>query len=1297
MNQPAPKPPTDDDSIWLRALIEDRSQGVLLDSTEKRELDGSITARPGSFFRSPSGGLHRYYVDVGALCRDSRVFPRLVRFAGNVLNGLEKVGVQFDTLVAANPTASYLSQYLHPHLDRETEIELLMWDQVPALTRSQLDRKRILIVLDAFAYGRLTRDLIAELQAKRAVVIGLFAVVHASLQTDPPIPSPVFNGTPQETTLYSLASFPIEHRFDSDVDEDKIEDTNACNIVRRIILDRRNGMLLDARNFTRPEESKSIPAFELYSGRFQQYFVTIWGIFDKPWYFAECVRQMSALGNDIRQNPDSWFNAIVTCTATAKHLVAHLQRHLESHGETIDVFHLGPYPFHTVRRQGLLSLRGQSVLIVTDVVASTKMVRNIASAVERLGGTVKAILAVAQLFERELETRTAIELQPGGRAVPIRSLTDLALPALSGLDNVAAVPVDPTTVLPIEPVRDGRFSPCFNQKETIEHLTSVHALRCGLYESDGRLFSAAVRVGRLLREKGEVIWKRLRAKLEFSGSSQPSLGDPEQTVLVTTYGREDMHLQAFFQRWAALDGVHFDRIFIPRSDSIDSDFPFFLARDVRDRLEGKAAILLLSSLHTSEKLRKLVSLLAQNGVSRITVVCLLNRMGKRTVDFVSRIERLAQGVGRSDGNRNFSFIHVFNINDLHGTTLTRTLQAVEALAFDYCERTPSPIYKSLIERELRYFRAVSISQLDAAPAGVSRSFEEAIGAREPKMDREAWLYGLVSSFVTTRDVESLVAAMDIAPDRRALYMLYTCLLSEISYLRLVGGFQRLKKSLVKSILQIRGQRLETEFQMERRRGARAETAMRIRSLVSRETNLLFGLALFSYLDHDSEAYSALATDLLQPAADWSKLPLNFEFAVGGDRYLWCMSLLFHFTRADYRLSTSSNDGSLVAELRSLVGEYVSLARSMSLVSWSDAEVTESERRKRIVNNLASFVTDLGFPGLRLRHQTIRFLHSRVLEPGEDHNPVIQDIRIASDAITSFLTESQLDSVPLPERKAIKMGPNQDRLREQIDSATNAAALLEGIAAAVRQLFGFHPLASPSSQRYMGEEFGFSQEVERVRELLQHIRTEQEVAWSDSNQLQRLFGRLSEDLTLERSELVQALLWYIVPFKALFTQVLKAVDEELGAHYGKLWEPSMSRLSEVPDVHVLGEPPMVRQILRNLLSNVRHVYPKGGLRRGQAVPAWNCRVEEATDPEDATEILEYLVLTVSTPEAGSRLRSLPDGTTLDADSRSLAAYAGSLAVLENPPRGSNVFELRLLLRNRTMSAWQKRLARRRGRV
>ncbi len=438
------------EGIWLKSVIEDRSAGALLDARERPQLDGSNALRPGALFRSPSGALHRYYIDVGALFREPAVLDRLIRYTGAVLNSLCDAGLTFDALLPVNSTAGYISEYLQPHFHRETTIEVLHWTDHISPSDERLKGKRLILLLDVFACGSVVRKIVSELQAREATVVAAVALVYAHAANPVTGSLRAFTGTPHEVALYYLTSVSIGDEPQAGRVVGPTEDIDASSLLRRLVLGRRNGMLLDAKHFAGSDHGKGIPAFELHSGRFQQHFVTVWGIFDKPWYFDECVHQMAQIADQIRQHTGWWFNAIVTCTATAKHLVEHLQPYLETRTESIDTFHLGPYPFHTVRRHGLLSLKGKSVLVVTDVIASNKMVRNIASAVERLGGSTKAILAVAQLLESEDETRDAVEIEHGKVSCPVRSITRLTLPSLSDVDNVLPIPVDPTTVLPVD-------------------------------------------------------------------------------------------------------------------------------------------------------------------------------------------------------------------------------------------------------------------------------------------------------------------------------------------------------------------------------------------------------------------------------------------------------------------------------------------------------------------------------------------------------------------------------------------------------------------------------------------------------------------------------------------------------------------------------------------------------------------------------------------------------------------------------------------------------------------------------
>ena len=167
----------------------------------------------------------------------------------------------------------------------------------------------------------------------------------------------------------------------------------------QVIADENSGMLLDASRESGDDGSvRETPgaAFEITSGGYQRYFVTLWRLFDKEALFEECMAELAAIATRIRSRPDKWYDTIVTYTPTAKHLMEHLHARVETEGDELHVVYLSPYPFHHTDRQNLLDFSKRRVLILADVMATGALARNLAAVVERLGG-----VPVAALSDRE--------------------------------------------------------------------------------------------------------------------------------------------------------------------------------------------------------------------------------------------------------------------------------------------------------------------------------------------------------------------------------------------------------------------------------------------------------------------------------------------------------------------------------------------------------------------------------------------------------------------------------------------------------------------------------------------------------------------------------------------------------------------------------------------------------------------------------------------------------------------------------------------------------------------------------
>src|SRR6267142_118728 len=801
----------------LRELIKDVQNGILIDARKKISIDGSRRHAAGAAFRLPGKPrLQREYIVVAGLFRNRKWFDecadQLAAFARPIIGDTRSIA-----LATCTATARHLMEHLHARLSGDPTFKAYYhgpYPLDPGRNRHDYNGRNVLLVTDVVASGALCADLAEAVESQGGVVSGVLALIATkdAAQKSARTTVSLRNRT---VPLFSLCDFPVTVLGPNEVDPAEIEEISPETILRRLIADPENGMLIDAREhdklYSAPGKRAENPVFELTSGHYQRQFVTAWGIFDKPWYFEPCMDYLSKLAREIRSQSDGWFSVIVTCTATGHHLMEHLQARIETAEDPVKVHYLGPFPFHGLRNRGL-DLKNQPVLIVTDVIAQGRMAGNIMAVVAQLKGRPVAVMSLVGLVRDEpqrprgyIECKELAEQDDDSPeydqklSIPAYYLTTYCIPAVTkGFDKIYRI--DPNTILPVEaPLRNG-FEPLIDRQESLRQFEDSQALKIGLYSAGPRFLTAAFRISRLLEHSGPAIW--LKIKEYFSATS----------VLVTTFGKEDVTFRSFVEKQAAGDWNSLDSVFIPRSDSIHSDFPYFVTGDIRRRLEGQSVVLLLSSLQTSEKLRKLVALLAQSGVEKITVVVPLNRMGVRTVEFVSRIERMIQGLGKTKRSMNFTFRYVYEVRDLHGEPLRRTIETIDWLATQYSASTSEQSYQSLTEQEVaRYLRTSSMAGREFAEQTLTAIPADDKG--EIVLGKQTWNYRTVDGKVYAifnyvaqkreagdiRDYTPVVTAIAGERQRPVLYTLYTILLSDISYLRLAGLAGKLRDILMESV------------------------------------------------------------------------------------------------------------------------------------------------------------------------------------------------------------------------------------------------------------------------------------------------------------------------------------------------------------------------------------------------------------------------------------------------------------------------------------------------------------------
>lgn len=1264
----------------LRDWIRDPQRGLLINAEDQIGVNGESHKMPGATFVLSTGRVQQHYLTVWGLFADVLAFDQSIEQL-TALARIVRRRHPFDALVSASAAGHHILNHLHAGLDKTGRRLQKCFLRPESLAGDgngvQLTGKRVLLVTDVSATGSFLNRLADRVTAAGGAVAAALVIVAVREREDLP-PTPLLNPqTGQSVPLHYLADYVIRPLADGEFDPALNETLDNGNLLRRLIADPRNSILLDAKKY-RP--NARCPAFELVSGRYQRKFVSVWGIFDKPWYFEDCMDELAIQAKRIRRESGLWYNAVVTCTATSRHLMEHLQARIEFGDDPVEVHYLGPYPYHTLRRNRLLDLSNKRVLILTDVVASSGLLSNMASAVERLGGDPRAALGVVGLT-KTLDEASIAPVRFGAKTMSVFLSTTLCIQPIGRSSCDEIIPIDPGTVLPIEAPQANGFIPCFDLATSLKHFEDSNALSFGFYEAAQRYFTAAFRIRRLLDHCGKQIWAKIRKKFR------------DGTIVVTTFSREDMELHEYVETWAARSSVRIDTIFVARYDSIDSDFPFFLTAANREKIAGNRIVLLLSSLQTSEKLRKLGSLLAQSSAGDITVVCLLNRMGSRTLDFISRIQKLLRGVDASKGVRRFEFIHIYAINDLHGTGLIKAQQTVEALAADYRESTRNLGYKSLIESELRYFRTASLN---------SRYFENSLPQEVAKHDprqvllatadgeqtvtyrtRDGKLFLLFDHAVRTRDYRPLINAISGERYRPTLYQLYTILLSNLSYLRMVRQFGKLRKTMLKEIEKLRNERIRIETDLSLKGIlTNSELVVAARQLIEDnvecETYLLFGLSLFSYLDQNDFDYTAYAFDVLTNGHDdptgWGDLPLNFEAYYGNERVLWCVSMLLHFARRDHQRTQAES------KFRPTVDSYVRFAKERA--STADA----SEAWTRIKMAFDGLLTDFGAHDRRQKHEVIRFLSSLLIEPKETHNPIVKDLKRAWDYLRVFMfgVQESRDEV-FADTKGILLNAAEEpgRLKRIIEDATYASALLEGVGEAASQLFRFHPISQEKAEHYLVESDrpGFRADAKELRLLLQGIRNRRAVSWSEVNRLGVLREKVEKALTSPTSVLICSLLWYMVPLVRRIETAMEKADAYLGT---EVWGPHRDKVSHYREGEVLIDPILLKEVLENMMTNVRHGF--GPLPAGQLTSQLvDC---EYVEPDGATavnpDVLQYVCFRVFSPTSEHHDVG---GTTFESQRYSVMQFGGSLEMRD--VEDHTITELKLISRRAVIERWKRR--------
>ena len=775
------------------------------------------------------------------------------------------------------------------------------------------------------------------------------------------------------------------------------------------------GAVLRAQDYFRESKSKQVkqvPAFEMASGSQQRDFVSLWALFKHRDIFQKTAEHLAEMARDIRAS--SRFTTIVTCTATSKYIMDQLHAELEaSEKQKIDIRYFGPYPYHIVESADLRDLHNHRVLILTDVIATGKLVSHLASVVEALGGAVAAILAVAvtnpefcaQKKELRSQARVAFRMfhsQSLNTPLPVYNIVDLPSEIISeAVKPPYLVKVDPVSIMPsmAEPCSAlSHVEPLIALHEAVGMAERTNAIAIGFYGSEFRRFSFALRLGRVLEDRGagDVIWKKIQKIIKVR----------KRPLFVSTFDLENLRFSDFIAERLARGRASCDLIYIPQTQDSVSISGFFISAEDRRRISGRDIFVVLGTANTSERLRNLISIVACEGPNSITALVLLDRMDLSSAHFVPLVRTLSshrkltwQGSLFNPGGIAFSCHSVFRFRDFGTNDLGRMQAMVNRLLGAYHKWCRTSSFQLLTEHDLKYFATRRMSGYDFERISLAKAREETSlcveGSKLKASSGDAQIFIMILKCVYEKDYDSLIDYLYFAHDKTLIYAIVALLLTDVSFLRASGAFGRLIGVLRRRIKESRAERqgLEIAFQ-EKWRGLdkkdAAEEAAHLKAgfdlAVRTESYLIFALSLFGFLDTTNEYHSTILEVLggqgwTPPGIAPEGLPLNFVATMRETRTLWAACMLAFFTDRPFRDATAQSAISRAMLDQAKINDTV-----LSRIQKS-CEPDELPDVLAAIANIDGLRTELREYNLKLPEEAIRLMHKQLILQPSRHNPI----------------------------------------------------------------------------------------------------------------------------------------------------------------------------------------------------------------------------------------------------------------------------------------------------------------------
>jgi hypoxanthine-guanine phosphoribosyltransferase len=855
--------------------------------------------------------------------------------------------------------------------------------------------------------------------------------------------------------------------------------------------------------------------------------------------------------------------------------------------------------------------------------------------------------------------------------VPLFSLTDRELGELGPKEysESQTITIDLESVYPEElPQGVDGIRPRFGIAHLYEHLEQAKALLFDFFEFEGSHFTTGIRVPDLLSRFGGEIWGQIEHEFDpvveaccDSGSAAPSaanchephrstdLSEPARPrfALVSTFRAGDAEFrscveqslrgairQAAARTNSAADFSPLTSIYVNVRELPEGTDYMLFPQGSDDELRGRHVYLLLASVGASQTLQDLVALLAASAVNSITVVVLINRMGLRTQNFVARIRKLVRGLSpRGSDDASFDFVPVYSLTELGSRDVRALEDAIRTLFRTYRERTQVPGFRNWIEQTRRYFeprvvtgiefRSDGLRQLPTPVTLKCHDFQSRCDGELTTLTvttLEAQLSCLCQRMVVDRNYDGLIALTAHLENKRDLYQVFALLLHGVGFLRRRNKFRQLRETFLSRIAKLREERFAAE--REHLFGPCPLYEL-IERNVELEAHLLFGLALFSYLDIQHHDYDDILLDALGVDRDQEEClatPLNSLTTFGNERWAWSFSMLLLLSRQQFGDDATwiRLRGRLVRSIRGYKDHLGEWKKSLTnrLADYSTAEEDGSVRSLETLSrlcrdNLDSLLTDLGQHRLVRYDQIVRFLHRHLFQKPH-HSPIIstfKKLRLELDAELKAQAVSRTN-----DSRRIRL--SAATVKRALEEASSTIGLLEQVANASADMFGFTPAERDHVARFAelyGED-SFLADVQRLGTLLRSIRNDNSLSVAEFRSIGSTITRFQEDLFGERSPLRDSLRRYLVPLREAVIEAMqyardrfartlrkKREGKKVFKRYRHVFDRELERWKQLGEGDcplVLVDPFLLRETLRNVCTNVRHTVEGLKLKSGR---------------------------------------------------------------------------------------------------